>query len=441
MIRKIQPYFFKSVSIAPLVVLRIVFGFLLFFSVSRYFLKGWITSLYVEPDFHFSFFSFIQPLNETGMYAVFITLLICSISIILGAFYRFGSALFFVLFTYVELLDKTYYLNHYYLVSLLTFWLALVPAHRLYSIDSFLFPKIKSANCANWHIAIFKLQLSIVYCFAGLAKVNPDWLLRAQPMATWLPGRYQIPIIGQFLHLKEIAFLFSWLGCIYDLFIWCFLWLKKFRGIAYFFVILFHILTVILFPRIGMFPFIMITSTLIFFSAEWHQNVLNKLPFYQNPATSRNNTIKPRPLITAFLIVYLLLQIYLPIRHFQIPGNLFWNEQGYRFSWRVMLMEKNGYTTFILRDPKTKKQKEIDTDLYLTPFQKQQLRSQPDLIYDFAQYIGQKFEEELKYAPQILVKSRISLNGRRSKSFINSNTDLYGLKNYEYKKLILPFEE
>ena len=167
------------------------------------------------------------------MYVVFILLGLCAVGIILGLFYRVSASLFCLLFVYCELLDKTYYLNHYYLVSLLTFWLILVPAHRWYSLDTFIFPRIKSATCANWQIWIFKVQLSIVYFFAGLAKVNPDWMLNAQPMATWLPGKYDLPIIGRFMHLKETAFLLSWAGCAYDLFIWIFLLVKRTRAVAY----------------------------------------------------------------------------------------------------------------------------------------------------------------------------------------------------------------
>ena len=293
-IKKFNNFLFKPISIAPLVVLRIVFGGLLLFSTIRTAQQGWIYELYIEPSYHFGFFSWLNPLEGNGMYIVFLLLGFSALGILSGLFYRFNTVLFFLLFTYVELLDKTYYLNHYYLVSLLTFWLIFVPAHRNYSIDAMLFPGIQSSTCANWHVLIFKVQLSTVYFFAGLAKVNPDWLFKAQPMATWLPGKYELPVLGKFMHYKAIAFLFSWAGCVYDLSIWIFLWIKRTRGIAYVFVLLFHFLTAILFPRIGMFPFIMITSTIVFFSSEWHQKILSRLPFSNNikQANSLNLSFK-----------------------------------------------------------------------------------------------------------------------------------------------------
>lgn len=118
-----QKYFapYKEVSIAPLVVFRIVFGALLLFSSSRYIYKGWVRDLYIEPDFFFGFlgFEWIQPLPGEWMFLPFILMIIGAIGIILGAFYRYSTILYFLSFTYVELLDKSNYLNHYYFVSLM----------------------------------------------------------------------------------------------------------------------------------------------------------------------------------------------------------------------------------------------------------------------------------------------------------------------------------
>lgn len=439
---RLNDYVSERTSIFSLVVFRIFFGLLLFYSSVRSLLKGWVSDLYIAPTFHFPFVSWITPLEGVGMYVVFGCLCLCALGIALGVLYRLSAASFFLLFTYVELLDKAYYLNHYYLVSLLCFWLTLVPAHRYYSIDTLLFPSIRSASCARWHILIFKVQLSIVYFFAGLAKVNTDWLFQAQPMATWLPGKYSIPVLGNILHLKTTAFLFSWAGCLYDLFIWVFLWMKRTRGWAYFFVILFHVLTAILFPRIGMFPFIMITSTLIFFSPGWQRRTLGYFPFFKiDETTSRpaEEAVKMPALATVFLVLYLAVQLYLPLRYLGFSGHLFWHEQGYRFSWRVMLMEKNGFTSIIIKDPRKGTQKEVDQDQYLTPFQQQQMKSQPDLILQFASAMGDQFQVENGYAPAVYVKSKMSLNGRRSIPFTNPLLDVYGSKDPMKEGWILPF--
>lgn len=446
MLRKAASYLYQPTPIEPLVVFRIAFGGLLFFSTFRMLQKGWVYTLFVEPSYHFHFLPWIQPLNADGMYLVFYAMCVAALGITLGLLYRASTILFFTLFTYVELIDKTYYLNHYYLVSLLVFWMIWVPAHHRYSLDAFIFPKSRSSHCARWHIWIFCVQLSIVYFFAGLAKVNEDWLLRAQPMATWLPGKYHLPLIGKFMHLKEIAFAFSWAGCIYDLFIWVFLWQKRTRGIAYLLVLCFHILTGILFPRIGMFPYIMSITTLIFFSAKWHRRLLSSISSFVGYTSTKESKKPTTPkttinhqLVTVLLAIYLLVQLYLPMRYLPYGGQLFWHEQGYRFSWRVMLMEKSGHTAIILRDPVSRKQREVNQEKYLTPFQRQQMHSQPDMLLQFANFIGEEFEESHGYAPEIYVKSRLSLNGRRSQVFTNDTLNIFAVENPMKSNWIIPF--
>ena len=48
----------------------------------------------------------------------------------------------------------------------------------------------------------------------------------------------------------------------------------------------------------------------------------------------------------------MLVQLLLPLRAHLYGGNVLWHEQGMRFSWRVMVREKNGSVTFIVREPR-----------------------------------------------------------------------------------------
>ena len=104
-------------------------------------------------------------------------------------------------------------------------------------------------------------------------------------------------------------------------------------------------------------------------------------------------------------------------------------------------MEKNGYTSVIVRDPIKKVQKEVEQCDYLTAFQQQQMRSQPDMLLQFAKYIGDEFKMEHGYMPEVFVKSRLSLNGRRSQVFTNDTLDIYSSKNPMQRTWILPFKE
>ena len=103
-------------------------------------------------------------------------------------------------------------------------------------------------------------------------------------------------------------------------------------------------------------------------------------------------------------------------------------------------MEKNGITSFILRDPAKNVQYEVNQDNYLTAFQKQQMKSQPDMIMQFAHHIGDEFLIQYGYAPEVYVKSRISLNGRRSQDFTNDTINVYSQRSAYENGFILPMK-
>src|SRR5690606_32479986 len=118
-----------------------------------------------------------------------------------------------------------------------------------------------------------KLLLGIVYFYAGLAKLNSDWLFRAMPLKIWLPSKYDLPLLGALMHQEWVHYAFSWSGMLYDLSIPVLLLWKRTRLAASILVIIFHVMTRVLFP-IGMFPFIMIVSALIFFEPKVHHRIL-----------------------------------------------------------------------------------------------------------------------------------------------------------------------
>ena len=86
-------------------------------------------------------------------------------------------------------------------------------------------------------------NLPLVYVFAGIAKLNADWLFEAMPLAIWLPAQDQLPFVGSLFQYKATAYAFSWAGAIYDLTIPFFLLFGRTRWMAYAAVVVFHLLT------------------------------------------------------------------------------------------------------------------------------------------------------------------------------------------------------
>jgi hypothetical protein len=163
----------------------------------------------------------------------------------------------------------------------------------------------------------------------------------------------------------------------------------------------------------------MITSNLIFFSDQFHQRLYKRFTDKNEQTLAANH----KKILTPLLGVYFLIQIILPLRHLAYSGNTFVTEIGYRFGWRVMLVEKAGVATFVLRDKNTNRSMEIDNAQYLTPFQEKQMAIQPDFMLQFAQYIAQK-NKDLVSEPQVFVNSFITINGRTSRRYIDPNVDL-----------------
>jgi hypothetical protein len=423
----------REVSIAPLVTFRALFGLAMLISIVRFTAKGWIDQLYLKPGFFFTYpgFGWVQPFDAPLMYALFVCMAIGAAGIMLGWRYRLTSVLFFLTFTYVELIDKTNYLNHYYFVSIIAFLLTLVPAHRYFSLDARKQPENALATVPAWMVNIFKLQLGMVYLFAGIAKINPDWLLKAMPLKIWLAGKSNIPVIGGLFNHKWAAHIFSWCGMLYDLCIPFLLLSKRWRPLAYLAVIVFHVLTAILF-NIGMFPLIMILSTLIFFPDSFHDKLIatfhrcfrrsthtTSVSSYRSPVLSSISS----HIIPVVLVAHFTVQAFLPFRYAFYPGDLFWTEQGYRFSWRVMLMEKAGTTQFVIKDSHGKFEA-VDNLEFLTPYQDKMMSTQPDMIVQFAHHLANEYTARGFDNPKVQVNAQVALNGRRSTALIDPEVNL-----------------
>ncbi|MCB0397820.1 MAG: HTTM domain-containing protein [Flavobacteriales bacterium] len=444
----LQRYQIKDpVHIAPLAIFRVIFGAVMTIATVRFILKGWVYEQYIKPGFYFPYFGFewVKPLDATGMYAVFTIMAISYLMVMIGWRYRFAVIVSFITFTYVELIDKTNYLNHYYFISIINFLLIFLPANRYFSVDVRLNPALLLERVPTWMVDVIRWQLAIVYIYAGIAKLNSDWLFNAMPLKIWLPAHSHLPLIGSFLTQEWTAYVFSWFGAAYDLFIVFFLWNARTRPAAYMFVIIFHALTAWLFP-IGMFPYVMIFSTLIFFPEDFHLRLIRLwrrfIPVKNiSPASGASLGIsRNHRWIMALMVIHFTIQVLLPWRFLLYPGNLFWTEQGYRFSWRVMLMEKAGTAFFYVRDGASGRESEVNNNDYLTRNQEKMMATQPDMILQFAHHIHNVYREKGMADPHVRVESYATLNGSGSRTFIDHSVNLAAeSESFRPKHWILPY--
>lgn len=448
--RWLAEYLSKSAEAAPLAVFRIFFGGMMFFGVLRFWANGWIEKLYLEPDFHFTYYGFewVRPLGP-WTYGLFVLCGLAALGIALGWRYRWSSVLFFLSFTYIELMDKTTYLNHYYFISLVSFVMIFLPAHSYFSLDAARRESLRFQRVPQYTIDILKLMLALVYIYAGLAKLNSDWLLEALPLKIWLPARFSMPVLGPLMGQPWLHYGFSWAGALYDLGIPFLLLYRPTRLLAFSLVVVFHTLTAMLFP-IGMFPYVMIVSALIFFDPAWHRKGLGVLARWLKIETGsfdNGRAWAPKSLFRergrrGMLAGFLMLQLLMPWRYLFYPGELFWTEEGFRFSWRVMLMEKSGYAQFKVVRKSDAKWFYVDNADFLTPFQEKQMSFQPDFILEYAHYLKDHFQAQGHGEIAIFVDCFVALNGRPSQRFVDPETDLtLERESFKPRTWILPFED
>ncbi|HET8939104.1 MAG TPA: HTTM domain-containing protein [Polyangiales bacterium] len=404
---------------AWLAALRVLFGLLVAVSMSRFIAYGWVDRFFVQPRFHFKYWGFgwVEPLPAASMHGLFWALVGLALLMAAGLLYRVAAPLLAAGLTYVQLIDVTTYLNHYYLAALIAWLLAFCPAQRVWSIDAWLMGARGPRTVASGVLYLFRFQVGVVYVCAGLAKLQSDWLLHAQPLRIWLGSSVDLPVIGEWLRWPWVPLALSWAGFLFDSTIVLWLSLRRVRAYAYAVLLVFHALTRVLFP-IGMFPLIMSCAALVFFSPSWPRRAL-RMPL----TNAAESGARPRRVWVWLGLGYCLVQLILPLRFAAYGGNVLWHEQGMRFSWRVMVRAKGGDVMFVVRE-RAGRVFHVSPRAYLTDLQESEMSSQPDLILQLAQHIGHDLEQRGHGQVAVHADARVALNGRRSRPMIDPSVDL-----------------
>lgn len=432
-------FLFRKIDNSSLVLFRIFFGILVSLECYGAILTGWVKKTLIEPKFTFSFigFEWLQPLPGSGMYLYFLLMGTLGICIALGFKYRMSIIAFTILWTGTYLMQKTSYNNHYYLLILISFIMIFLPANRSHSIDVKLHPKIQTDGMFTYVKWIIVAQLFIVYTYAAIAKLYGDWL-DLSIIALLMESRAGYSIIGELLQKKEVHQIMAIFGILFDfLIIPALLW-KPSRKIAFVAAIFFHLFNSIVF-QIGIFPYLALAFTIFFFEGETIRNIFfkSKKPY----AIEKTASVTLKTTFLVFWGIYFIVQLALPLRHYLIPDNVLWTEEGHRMSWRMMLRSRSGSIRFIVVNKETNKRTTIKLDEYLTKKQQRKVASFPDFIWQFAQHIK---KEHTKKGEQVAVyvRSRAGVNGKPYKRLIDPTVDL-GAVSWNYfghNNWILPYK-
>ncbi|MGB0930657.1 MAG: HTTM domain-containing protein [Chitinophagales bacterium] len=450
----------QPIDIASLAFFRIVFGAAMLIDVLNNFLSGWIYTSQIAPKMHFTYYGFgwIQPLPGWGMYVLWAVMGGLSINIMIGWRYRISAILFAIGTVYAFLIDSADYLNHGYLMCLLSILMIFFPANRAWSLDAKRNPAIQTDTIPYWSVFLLQFQMAVVYFYGGLAKLNPDWL-QAQPIKTWLAGKGNYFLIGDIITQEWFAYFISYGGLAFDLCIVPLLVFKRTRILALVVVIFFHITNKILFD-IGVFPILSIALTLMFFSPSWSRPYLEQwfsgngrrlLKFdskdtrYLKTSTSPKGNFKSLSSTTSnkkmpqwalgIILLYCVLQLLIPLRHHLYPNNVAWTEQGHRFSWRMMLRSKSAIAHFKGTDTKTGKTWTIHPSNYLNSKQERKMKVHPDMILQFAHYLKEEYKKNGMEDVLITANIVAGLNGRPKKPFVKTTKNLAVITENPFKAI------
>lgn len=404
---------FRPIDIAPLVFFRIFYGLIMLYHVWSMQRDRWVQFFYIDPDFHFSYpgWSWIQPWPGIGMHIHFAALILATVGISLGLFYRLSALTFFLGYSYIFLLEKSLYQNHCYLICLISGIMVFLPAHRAFSLDRLFWGISGTQVVPQWTLWLLRIQLAIPYFYGGLAKLNYDWLL-TQPISMWIKRRTDAPLLGPFLAEDWMPWIFAYGGLIFDLLIVPALLWRRTRIFAYIVSVTFHLTNALLW-EIGVFPWMMIGATLIFFPPESFRKVAH-LKKLQIPSQIKSVQITWGQRMTVVtLCVYISWQLIFPFRHFLYPGNVSWNEEGHHFAWHMMLREKDVGIRFYAYNPATNQHGLIKVEEFLNSRQLSRMGKDPDMVLEFVHYVRDHYRKYQNTELEIYVLNIASLNGRK----------------------------
>ncbi|HEY8379736.1 MAG TPA: HTTM domain-containing protein [Nannocystis sp.] len=426
---------FESVDIASLVCFRIAFGVLMLAEVFRYLPR--VSRYYIEPEFHFTYFGFdwVQPLPGEWMYVHFGVLGLAALFITIGLFYRVSASVFFLGLSYVFLVEQARYLNHIYLLCLISFIMIFVPAHRALSVDAWLRPKLRSQTAPAWALWLVRFQIGVPYFFGGVAKINADWL-QGEPLRMWLAHRADHPLYGSLMTEEWVVYFFSYAGLVFDLLIVPAMLWRKTRVPAFLAALCFHFINGNIFT-IGIFPWVMAAATLIYFPPDWPRQVGRRFlklvgvqtiadpPLPPPPPPPPPTTLGPRrALLLGVLGTYVAWQMLMPLRHWLYPGDVAWTEEGHKFAWRMKLRDKRGSVVFVATDPASGRTWRINPRKHLARWQVGEMTGRPEMILQFAHHIADKLRDKGYPDVEVRAIAAISLNGRPPRLMIDPDVDL-----------------
>lgn len=418
------------VDAASLAIFRIGFGLIMAGWALDYLRSGRLRELYELPKFHFTYFpfDFVRPWAGAGMSIFFVVLIGLAVCIAAGLIYRAASLLFAIGFTYFFLLDRANYQNHYYLIVLLSWTIALLPLHREWSLDVLNGNTRASPVFSGWMLGLVRFHVALPYIFGGIAKLDGDWFA-GEPMRQVLAFQGDLPVIGRWLTTESAVQFFTWGGLLFDLAVVPLLLWRPTRLLAYLVALGFHAANAYLF-NIHVFPWFMMFATTVFFDPSWPRKLL-KLPaagpFWKSDQSLAGCWSAPprrTRLALGLLATYCAFHLIWPFRHHALGPQAAWTECGHFFSWRMMLRVKTSGLRYYVIDKTSGRIRTPDIHEFVNAEQSEKFSRDPEMILEFAHFLADRFRMQTGRIPAVHALVLTSLNGRKPQLLVDPEVDL-----------------
>jgi hypothetical protein len=377
--------------------------------------------------------AWLKPLPQPFMHVLFAIMAFLSLMISVGYFFRFSSLLFIVIYLYVSSIDKAqaHLFSNFFLLT--TVFLAILPSHRYFSLDILRNPSLRVDFIPRWCVWVIKLQVAFLFINAGMAKLNQDWLLQAQPFTRWVELYWSGTAIGNILIKPSVAIITCWLIVFIELAGPVAMFFSRTKTKVYIVLSLYLLSSFILFPA-GFLPVQMILLSTVFLGENLHHNLTSRIAYFLNDFISFNPKVfkSGRNLMLAYknkLIIPLFftwifglliisqlngfLQDFrtgIEIKSLRISDELIINEQQGRL--RLFLVHRDSIKTF-----------EIDLNKDLNKEQIASMSVRPDLLLQYIRHVkAQYVDDESDYSMH--AEAFISQNGKDFRPYINPEINL-----------------
>lgn len=430
---RVENFMKQPIPAYGLAVFRILLGILLSINLYGYIQMGLVEHGIMAPKLMLTYdgFEFIKPYSTGFMNGILYVALGSAILITLGLFTRVAAVFYFITHTYLLFIDAFIFNNHIYLFSLLGFWLIFVDSDKVLSLRRLIFKTDKAdIFIPTWHVAILAAHFFIAYFYGGLTKFNSEWLLRQEPMRSALLAKAHMwPILKN----EAVVYFFTYGGLIVDLALGFLLIFKRTRWIGVTIVLLFNLTNAIIFRDIDIFPFVMITSLVLFFN-QWTVAKWFKIT---PPAEVISNVhFDLKPAMKIFIYSYLVFQLLFPLRFIVLPNPVDWSGIANKFSWRMKVQARNlEECYFVVEDAKSDIKYNVNPGQFLHTEQVGMLGKDARLPVKVARYLAKESKKFNVKEPIVRAFIKLSYNGHPSQYYLNTDYDLTKVQYSAFKKL------